>query len=151
MKISKIFLIVFFCTGSLFPEKPYEGDIRESDLRVEELRNQLMNTDSEVPTMRLKYSGQRGNYLAFYDLKGAMIYYRFREDRFDDRRNQILQNLIEGQAYGINGRLLGCELGLKLFQKQVEKFDEVLKNKNCILVFDYIDSSPLRMEQILFP
>lgn len=147
-----LLLFTFFSGVTGVPaEKPYEGDIREDDLRVEELRSQILNQDSEIPAMRLRYSGTTRNYAVFYDLTGKVIYYKYRTDRFDDRGNRKIEKLIEGQAYRVEGSFLGCELNLVMYKQESESFSNVSKDQNCFLVFTFESAYPLRMEQILFP
>ena len=85
------------------PER-YTGDIRQSDPRAAEILAALREGTQPPTELRLRYSGTRGDYLAFYDIEGRDIMYRYREDRFDRRAEKRIQDLIAGQAYRVSGR-----------------------------------------------
>ncbi|MCB1327318.1 MAG: hypothetical protein KDK35_18925, partial [Leptospiraceae bacterium] len=83
------------------------GDLEESDLRLSGLTASLQEGATPPGELRLRYSGPRGDYLAFYDLDGHEGYFRYREDRFDRRSERKLRELIPGQAYLVRGSLTG--------------------------------------------
>ena len=130
--------------------KVYEGDIRESDPRVEEVKQLLMQKKPAPTEIRLRYSGSRGDYLAFYDLTGRFIYFRFREDRFDDRGDRRKRDLVKGGAYLVRGDFSGLLLDRKFIKKDIDDFQKALKVRDSLLVYKYLSAKPLRLEQILF-
>ncbi len=132
--------------------QPYSGsDIRETDPRVKEIRERYLAQNTAPPeTWRLRYSGKRGDYLAFYDLEGRQVFYRYREDRFDRRAEKRVSDLIEGQAYNVRGKFTGLVLDGIFTSVGDEKFNEYFGNASSIPAYDYIDAAPLRFEQILY-
>ena len=130
--------------------EPYEGDIREKDPREAEIKRDIAGGGVPPASIRLRYSGTREDYLAFYDLTGRKIYYRYREDRFDDRAKKKIRNLIPGQAYKVAGPFLGVVLAGKFIARGASDYADALAQKQSILVFEYKSAFPLRMEQIIF-
>ena len=145
MPIAKIALL-----GLSAPASPYQGDIREKDPRVKDIRALIRKGNAAPGAIRLRYSGRRGNYAAFYDLEGKNIYYRFRDDRFDRRALRKLAHVIRGQAYLVRGPFLGVILRRKFFPTNAPEYPKALADRNSILVFDFQGARPLRLEQILF-
>ena len=131
------------------PRRPYEGDIRESDMRLELLKERLRKGDTAIPALRLRYSGTRDDYAVFYDLVGRELLYRYREDRFDRRGDRKVKNLIEGQAYAVAGRFLGARLRAVLAVPGSPDYASFLANDDATLEFEFESAVPLRMEQIL--
>ena len=129
---------------------PYEGDIRESDLRVKELKANLLRGRAAPNEIRLRYSGKRGDYLAFYDIDGEEVYYRYREDRFDRLAERRVRDLIPGQAYVVTGAFLGVLLKNKLVLRGAGSFRRDLSDDDSIPAYQYEKAVPLRLEQILF-
>lgn len=128
----------------------YAGDVRENDPRVFEIRKGLLGGTTAPAALRLRYSGRRGNYAAFYDLDGVQLYYRFRNDRFDLRSLRKLGFLVPGQAYLVRGGFLGVWFEGKLIVTSEAVFGGFLKDENSTLTFEFQGASPLRVEQILF-
>lgn len=129
-------------------EKPYEGDIRESDLRRRELIEQIKK--NEIPTsIRLRYSRREGDFLEFYDLEGKPIYYKYREDRFDSDGDARIQFLISGGAYEVTGKFLGVYRLSKLYSPESPEFSTQLDDPNSIPVFLFKSARALRTDQIL--
>lgn len=130
------------------PDK-YSGDIAEKDMRLAGLKESIVG-NGPVPSMRLRYAGIRGDFLAFYDLSGHEAFYRFREDRFDHQAMKKADGLIQGEAYEVKGSLLGVYLGPNYMQRSHPDFASALKNKDSVLVFQFESATSLRLEQILF-
>lgn len=131
-------------------DKPYEGDIRESDPRVVEIKSRIESGQPAPQSIRLRYSHPEGDFLAFYDLDGKVIYYKYREDRFDDRGEKILRGLIKGQAYLVKGSFLGVIHSGNFSQLGTESYAKDMKESSSILVYQFQSVEPLRLEQILF-
>lgn len=131
-------------------ETPYEGDITEKDLRVKELREQLLRGRAAPNEIRLRYSGKRGDYLSFYDIDGEEIYYKYRDDRFDRRAEERVANLIPGQAYTVSGAFLGLLLKNRLVLRGNRSFRDDLQNADSIPAYEYKTATPLRLDQILY-
>lgn len=131
-------------------DNPYEGDIRESDPRVEEIRQSLLRGRPAPAELRLRFSGKRGDYLSFYDIDGEEIYYKYREDRFDREAEERVNNLIPGQAYLVTGAFLGLLLKNKLVLRGSQNFRKDLKNTDSIPAYEYKKAIPLRLDQILY-
>lgn len=130
----------------------YRGDIRESDIRVSEIFESIRKQPGEVPPeeLRLRYSGPRGDYIAFYDLEGRDIYFRYREDRFDRRAEKKIQTLISGEAYRVKGEFQGVVLDGVFFEAGTAEYREAIQEKGGVLAYTYGSAFPLRMEQILY-
>ncbi|MBI3394704.1 MAG: hypothetical protein HY042_02605 [Spirochaetia bacterium] len=129
---------------------PYEGDIRESDPRVGEIKKKISSGEPPPEKIRLRYGGERGDFLSFYDLEGKEILFRFREDRFDDRGADKARGLIAGQAYEVSGRFTGLLLRSKFTARAAAEFAKEITDQNALLVYDFTEALPLRLEQILF-
>ncbi|MBL8018382.1 MAG: hypothetical protein JNM27_01835 [Leptospirales bacterium] len=129
-------------------EKPYEGDIREADLRRRELIEKIKK--NEIPaSIRLRYSRREGDFLEFYDLEGKPIYYKYREDRFDSDGDARIQFLISGGAYEVTGKFLGLYRLSKLYSPESPEFSSQLEDLNSIPVFLFKGARALRTDQIL--
>lgn len=50
----------------------------------------------------LRYQGAQGDYLVFYGSRGEPLYLRYREDRFDTRKNAITKKLLPGRIYEVS-------------------------------------------------
>ncbi len=132
-------------------ERPaYEGDIRESDPRLAEIKKSLAAGQMAPASLRLRYAGPRGDFLAFYDLEGREILYQFRDDRFDDRGDAALQTLIAGQAYEVTGSFLGVILKNHVSRPGDPDYAGFLQAADSTLVYRFQGVIPLRIEQILF-
>lgn len=132
-------------------ERPaYEGDIRESDPRLEEIKKALAAGQSAPASLRLRYAGPRGDFLAFYDLEGREILYQFRDDRFDDRGDAALQSLVAGQAYEVSGNFLGVFFKNHLARTGDADYSAALLVPDSTIVYRFQGVVPLRLEQILF-
>lgn len=132
------------------PQRPYEGDIRESDLRVEEIKAALAKGEPAPAALRLRYRGTQGDFAVFYDLLGRQLFYRYREDRFDRRAEKKLVGLIEGQAYLVSGTFLGLRLEGAFAAPGSAEFKQFLSNRNGALEYEFGSATALRVEQILF-
>lgn len=128
----------------------YKGLIRESDLRVSEIRENLISGRSAPEKLRLRYAGKRGDFLEFYDIVGQRVYYRYREDRFDLKADDKINHLLKGDGYRVTGAFQGVLLGSDFAAADSEKFSEYISNNNSIPVYLYLEDYPLRMEEILF-
>ncbi len=131
-------------------DQPYEGDIRETDARVKEIKAALARGQTAPAELRLRYSGTRGDYLAFYDMDGEEIYYRYREDRFDREAEERIADLIAGQAYLVAGDFLGLLLKNKLVPPGNASFRTDIMDADSIPAYEYRSARPLRIDQILF-
>lgn len=85
----------------------YEGLLRESDLRLRDLRRLLKEGKPVPEELHLKYRGTQGNFAVFYDLEGKEALYRYRRDAFDDLAERKLRDLRSGQAYRMRGEFAG--------------------------------------------
>ena len=131
------------------PRRPYEGDIRERDARLEQVKEQLRKGEATPATLRLRYGGTRNDYAIFYDLVGREILYRYREDRFDRRSDKKVRGLIEGQAYQVSGQFLGARLKEVLAAPGSGEYMRFLADEDSTLEYDFGAALPLRLEQIL--
>lgn len=127
------------------------GDLEESDLRLSGLTASLQEGATPPGELRLRYSGPRGDYLAFYDLDGHEGYFRYREDRFDRRSERKLRELIPGQAYLVRGSLTGLLTaeGVPISLTAPAWRDELARG-NVRLVFEYQGVRPLILDAILY-
>lgn len=139
----------FFSATARAESGPYEGDIREEDPRVREILIDIQAGDPPA-TIKLRYRGTYEDYAVFYDLDGRNVYYRYREDRFDDRAERKLRGLIEGQAYAVEGQYQGILFRGQLFTEDDEEYDELLDHNSITIVYDFTAARPLRIDQILF-
>ncbi|MBE7436920.1 MAG: hypothetical protein HS115_00585 [Spirochaetales bacterium] len=131
-------------------ENRYQGDIREEDLRIREIKSAIERDENLPAELRLRYSRAVGDYLAFYDLEGQEIYYRYREDRFDRKADRIREGLFSGQAYLVAGELLGLSLASEFIPRADTRFRELLTKNESVLTYRFSGARPLRIEQILF-
>ena len=152
--ICAILTLVFFgglsILGAQSSEQRYTGDIRETDPRVREIVAGMRSGGAAPEEIRLRYGGKRGDYLAFYDLEGRYVYFRYREDRFDRRAEKKIVDLIEGQAYRVRGNFRGLVLDGVFFSGDAPTYQDALKQSDCILAYDYDRAYPLRLDQILY-
>lgn len=128
----------------------YEDDIRETDPRVEEIRARVAAGGDAPAEIRLRYSGKRGDFLAFYDIEGREMFFRYREDRFDRRAERRVADLIEGQAYRVKGRFVGLLLNSQWIARGAPEYAAAVQNPDCVLTYEYESAYPLRADQILF-
>lgn len=128
----------------------FEDDIRETDPRVEEIRARVAAGESAPAEIRLRYSGKRGDFLAFYDIEGREMFFRYREDRFDRRAERRVADLIEGQAYRVKGRFVGVLLNGQWIAREAPEYAASIQNADCVLAYEYESAYPLRVDQILF-
>ncbi len=131
---------------------PYTGDIREDDPRVRQILAEMRNAPDENPPeeWKLRYGGPRGDYLAFYDLEGRDVYFRYREDRFDRRSEKKRQELIAGQGYRVRGRFQGVLVDGVFFAADSGNYPDALREPEALLAYEYVSVFPLRIEQILY-
>jgi hypothetical protein len=128
----------------------FEDDIRETDPRVAEIRARVAGGDAAPTEIRLRYSGKRGDFLAFYDIEGREMHFRYREDRFDRRAERRVADLIEGQAYRVKGRYAGVLLNSQWIAVGAPEYAAAIQDPDCILAYEYDSAYPLRADQILF-
>lgn len=128
----------------------FEDDIRETDPRVEEIRARVAAGEAAPAEIRLRYSGKRGDFLAFYDIEGREVFFRYREDRFDRRAERRIADLIEGQAYRVKGRFVGVLLNSQWIAREAPEYAAAIQNPDCVLAYEYESAYPLRADQILF-
>lgn len=131
-------------------DNPYEGDISDHDPRIEEIIADILGGKEPPASIRLRYSGTRGDYASFYDLAGREIYFKYREDRFDVAAEKKLADLMSGEAYLVRGDFIGLVLRSRMTRKGENSFLETLKDPDAILVYEFTDAKPLRLDQILF-
>ena len=144
-----IFFSAMLIAGPAFPQTPYD-DIKESDKRVLELKQMLLDNTALPESFRMRYSGTRDNYLSFYDRENNEMYFRYREDRFDRDAEKKIGNLIQGEAYSVRGKFQGVLLSGRFYPLSHPEYQKQLADKNSILIFEYSGASPLKPEQILF-
>jgi hypothetical protein len=128
----------------------FEDDIRETDPRAEEIRARVAGGAAAPAEIRLRYSGKRGDFLAFYDIEGREIHFRYREDRFDRRAERRVADLIEGQAYRVKGRYAGVLLNSQWIAVGAPEYAAAIQDPDCVLAYEYESAYPLRADQILF-
>lgn len=128
----------------------YEGDIRENDPRLSEIRAALVAGQPAPTSIKLRYSGTRGDYLAFFDIEGREAFFRYREDRFDRRAERRIAGLIAGQAYVVDGAFLGLLQGGQFTALSDAEFRTRLSAAEATLVFGFTGARPLRVDQLLF-
>jgi hypothetical protein len=145
-------LTVFYLCVSAQGQAPleYSGDIRETDPRVQDVRAAIVAGQAPPADLRLRYSGTRDDYLAFYDLEGREVYYRYREDRFDRRAEKITRDLIAGQAYRVTGRFTGVIRDGIFVGNRSPEFAAAVAGPDSILAYEYAAAEALRLEQVLF-
>lgn len=124
-------------------------DIRESDPRLAEIKGEIRKNGAAPKSLRLRYSGVRDDFLVFFDLVGDIVYFRYREDRFDLRAEKKIRNLISGAAYLVSGELTGLFYADKYFNRSDPEFISSLEKKDAILIFLYQEAKPLRLENTL--
>ncbi len=128
----------------------YEGNIKQSDLRIMELKKTLANGDAPPSSLRLRYQGIHNYiYLVFYDLEGHLIYYRFRDTRWDPMSSEI-KRLIEGRAYEVNGSPFAVILKDVIVNSDENAYFPTMADQNSIPVFQFNSAIPLFIDQILF-
>lgn len=130
--------------------EPYTGDIRQRDPRAAELLAALRAGTPPPAELRLRYSGTRGDYLAFYDIEGRDIMYRYREDRFDRRAEKRIEDLIAGQAYRVSGRFTGVLVDGVFYAEDSERYRDARNDAKALLAYEYQQAVSLRLEQILY-
>ena len=132
------------------PVQKFQTDIKQSDLRISQLREQLAAGRPAPAQLRLRFSRLELDYAVFYDLDGLEIYFQYREDRWDRRAERKVRHLVAGQAYAVQGSWKGVYADQKLQTQNQHDFADILKNSNNPLVFAFEEARALRMEQILF-
>lgn len=129
----------------------FTGDLEESDLRVREFKEQIANQEQLPDSLNLRFRGVYDYvYLVFYDIKGIKIYFRFRDSRWDQKEMKIVEHLVPGQAYRVQGTYLGFMVDQRFIPSEDPDAKEAVKNAASIPVLRYEGSRPLRVDQILF-
>ena len=153
------FIPLSFSVGEGWPEKKSDshkegnlerrGDLKESDPRIKEQWERVKKGERPMKTLPLRYSRKRGNYLVFYDLEGEIIYYRYRVDTFDELAERRLPLLLEGQAYEVQGFLLGLLSKTVFIPKNADKFKRKLEHSKAILVFQFESARSLAPKKLI--
>jgi len=144
-----VLLFLSFFSFPAFSQTPYD-DLKESDQRVYEIRDLIQKNQPLPETFRMRYSGNKGNYLSFYDRDGNEIYFQYRIDRWDHDAEKKINHLIPGQAYEISGSMKGITLENRYYSSSHPDFLKLLPNKSAIIVMEFQAATPLKPDQILF-
>lgn len=140
---------IFFTTVQN-PDR-FTGDIRQSDMRIRELKTEIATGNAPPDLMRLRYGGVRHwIYLIFYDIEGRMALYRFRDTRWDDREAKLLERLVEGRAYSVSGEFTGLLYLDRFLSRDDSEFDRIVTENDSVPVFRFKNANPLPLERILF-
>lgn len=102
MKKVTILLINLFLVTLIFAET-----ISSKEKRIEDIKKEILVSESFPKAMNLYYSGVRENYTVFYDLNGSEAYYKYRQNKFDHEAESLINSLIEGSPYLVNGEFIG--------------------------------------------
>lgn len=129
---------------------PYDGQLGEDDVDVRGITSMIASGQNLPEEFRLRYSGVRHDiYLSFYDRRGKEVWYKFREDRWDDRPLKKISLLVQGQAYALKGKLLGIRNGSSILSPTDPNFKATLDSSDSRLVFQFDSFRALSLEQIL--
>ncbi|MCX7766730.1 MAG: hypothetical protein N2246_08530 [Candidatus Sumerlaeia bacterium] len=85
---------------SVLMAQPVSDDSYETALPPVKMAIKDLNFGSNA-TVRLRYSGDYGNYLRFYDERGTVVVLAFRRHRWDYTNNHFLKELRLGQPYEV--------------------------------------------------
>ena len=131
---------------------PYEGDLKQADLRVNELKQMIVNGTTLPAAINLRYQGiDHYIYLQFYDIEGNIVFFRFRDDRWDDLAMKKVEQLMEGSAYHVEGSLVGVYFQSQLYDRLDPQLPKILAGKDhWIPVFEFSRATSIRIDQILF-
>lgn len=147
-KFAAFLILILISASDAHSQTPYD-DIKESDLRTEEIRKKLIQNEGLPESFRLRYSEPLGNYLYFYDRENISILFKYREDRFDRDAEKKISHLIPGQPYTVKGNFLGVILDARFYPSSHPDFKKFISNVNSQLVFEFANASPIKTEQIL--
>ncbi|MCB1141807.1 MAG: hypothetical protein H7A24_05855 [Leptospiraceae bacterium] len=101
MKFFYLMLLIGFV--SIYSEGKYEGILSSTDPRINDLKKK-----GEFPQeWKLIFRDKDEDYLIFYDIEGAEIYFKYRRDKFDREAVYRIDGLFPGQAYRVRGQLIG--------------------------------------------
>jgi len=145
----------FIFSQSNLPEWPkyekYEGLLRDSYLRINQLKEKLAKGEQPPQVLKLIFSGYMGNFLEFYDKKGESVFIRYREDRFDKKSIKKYSEIIPGLAYEIDVELKGVKMLEKMTPfSNIQEFQKIVKNEDAVLIFKIFGLRILRLKQIRF-
>lgn len=102
MRFPTSFLLFFLLCGI-----PSFAELRESDTAISDyLHKKVERTRNEGAPVepRLNFQKIYGIYAVFYDFTGAVIYLRFRRDKFDYKPLEKVKFLVKGHSYRVQFR-----------------------------------------------
>ena len=130
---------------------PYEGLLRESDLRARQIKDLVLEKKPAPEQLRLLFAGYSGNYLEFYDLSGESVFLRYRDDRFDNDKNRLYAGLVKGNPYLLDAEFTGIRIGRKLHPfKNTGDFRDLVARPDSVLIYGIISYKNLRIGSIPF-
>ena len=157
MKVKFLFFLFLLQTITYSQEnKQYKSLISLDEKRIIDYKNEV-EQDSNVifpKKMRLFFQGFKEDYAIFYDHNGHIAYYRYRTNKFDNSKKNIIEKLTTGIAYEIEGQFTGMiifeQLNTTLYKSR-EDLDIINKKDiNSIPVFRLQDCNQIILEQIIF-
>jgi hypothetical protein len=133
------------------PDLPhYEGLLRESDIRLSQIREALKKKEPLPDYLFLRYQGREGNYVVFYDLDGRTALFRYRKDRFDDLAERKIRDLLPGQAYRLPLKFVGLiERGV-VYAEGTAEFQRLLDSDEGRPAFEFVSPEPRQPDFILY-
>ena len=151
--------IVLFCTAVSAPvlaqdqpdkERPYEGLLKETDLRINEYRNLLQSNSALPQSLTLRYRGKEGNFVVFYDLEGQEAFFKYRQDRFDDLAGKKVRDLLKGQAYRLALSFVGILESQIVYNPKSDDYKKLLESGQGRLMFTFVSAEPIQTDFILY-
>ncbi|TGL46460.1 hypothetical protein EHQ61_17070 [Leptospira wolffii] len=150
-------ILILSWTGTVLGEpagNTYRGTIPLKEARTLDIKEGLTQSKPDFPeNLKLFYQGIQGNYAVFYDWNGHMVYYRYRENKFDRRLRKYVSRLAGGAPYEVSGEYLGLLIfennTIQKFKKKGEETLEEKKGKQSVPVFQLKQYKELILEEIL--
>lgn len=127
----------------------YQGLVKETDIRLSQVRQLLIDNKPLPEFLILRYQGKELNHVVFYDLDGKQALYKYRTDRFDDLSEKKIIQLRPGQAYRVRGRFVGIIDEQLIHPPEANRYQELLKTKLGRLAFMF-ESAELIQPDFIF-
>ncbi|MBW7858032.1 MAG: hypothetical protein H3C43_07040 [Leptonema sp. (in: Bacteria)] len=128
----------------------YQGLIKETDIRLSQVRQLIIENKPLPEFLILRYQGKELNHVVFYDLDGKQALYKYRTDRFDDLSEKKVKQLRPGQAYRVRGRFVG------LLEEQLvqlpgqDRYQELVSSNQGRLAFEFESAELIQTDFIFY-
>lgn len=129
---------------------PYEGLLRESDMRLFQFRDALKEQKPLPDFLYLRYRGREWNHVVFYDLDGKEALFRYRTDRFDDLAERKIRDLLPGQVYRLPVKFVGLIERRIVYPPGTPDFQRLLDSDAGRPAFEFLSAEPRQPDFIIY-